>query len=760
MRLTMSPDSIGPYRVTRILGQGGMGVVYAAHDDRLDRPVAIKVVRPDALVDSAALTRFRRGARAAARISHPHICPLYELGEHGDQPFLVMELLEGESLAARIDRGAVPVKEGLEISEQMLDALAALHRSGVLHRDLKPANVFLTPHGVKLLDFGLAHPIAIGDTTHEVALTGQGMMVGTPQYMSAERLFGRAADERADVWAAAAVIYEVFSGRAPFAGGSLPEIIHAIAYEEPAPLGSSPELLAIDRALRPAFVKEPSQRTPRVEALAAALREAAANPSTRSAETPRTGSTPAARRVTRFAALPLRILRADPETDFLAFSVPDAISSSLSSLESVTVRTPPSTAGPDPDLRAVGRELAVDVLLTGNLLRAGSHVRVSAQLTDTTDGTLIWSDVAQAPLADLFQLQDALTTRIVSSLRLPLSSRDRRALDQQAPASAEAYELYMRANQLMTDSAHWQDARALYERAVQLDPNYAPAWAQLGRARRVLAKWGGAAGAGLLPFAQAAFARALDLDPDSSIALDLGAYVDAELGQALQAMERLLQRGTRRPADSGIMAGLVTICRYAGLIAPSLAAHGRAVANDPGVRTSICWTHFLVGDWEAAIQTDVGKPPFAALISQLALGRLPIETLAEVEAKLPAGAPRLGVSVYRYIEMGDIDRAVQQLDALRTDGFSDPEGWYLYAWALARRGAVRESLSLLARSVDSGYACYDALITRPQWNDLRSDPTFGQLVTKTQELVATAREVYERAGGPALLGALTPSADW
>jgi serine/threonine protein kinase/tetratricopeptide (TPR) repeat protein len=749
----MPPDSIGPYRVTRILGQGGMGVVYAAHDDRLDRPVAIKVVRPDVLADSGALTRFRREARAAARISHPHICPLYELGEHGDQPFLVMELLEGESLAARIERGAVPVPEGLEISGQMLDALAALHRSGVLHRDLKPANVFLTRHGVKLLDFGLAQPIAIGEATHEAALTGQGMMVGTPQYMSAERLFGKPADERADVWAAATVIYELFAGRPPFVGGSLPEIIHAIAYEEAPPLGSTSELLAIDRALRPALVKDPTQRIPRVDTLALALQEAVARPITRATEMPRSGSSPAIKRVTRFAAMPLRILRPDPETDFLAFSVPDAISSSLSSLESVIVRTPRSSPGSEPDLRAVGRELAVDVVLTGTLLRAGAHVRVSAQLTDTADGTLIWSDVAQAPLADLFQLQDALTTRIVSSLRLPLSARDRRALEQ-APASAEAYELYMRANQLMTESSHWQDARALYERAVQLDPNYAPAWAQLGRARRVLAKWGGAAGAGLLPFAQAAFARALDLDPDSSIAIDLASYVDAELGQAPQAMERLLQRAARRPADPGIMAGLVTICRYAGLQAPSLAAHARAAANDPAVRTSVCWTHFLLGDFEGAIRTDVGNPPFAAIISKLALGRLELAALEELEAKVAPGAQRLGVGIYRHAETNRIDLAVENLTALRDAGFSDPEGWFLYSWALARKGAGPEARELLARSVESGYACFENLARRPEWDHMRGDAVFDRLLERTRELVAEARAVYERAGGPALLGPL------
>ena len=195
---------------------------------------------------------------------------------------------------------------------------------------------------------------------------------------------------------------------------------------------------------------------------------------------------------------------------------------------------------------------------------------------------LLWSDVAQAPLADLFQLQDALTTRIVSSLRLPLSARDRRALDQQAPGSAEAYELYMRANQLMTDSAHWQDACALYEKAVQLDPGYAPAWAQLGRVRRVLAKWGGEAGTGLLPLAQAAFARALDLDPDFPSRSTLGptwTRSSARRRKPWSACCSAQRGGLRMPASWRAWS---TICRYAGLLGPSLAAHGRAVASRSG----------------------------------------------------------------------------------------------------------------------------------------------------------------------------------
>ena len=188
-------------------------------------------------------------------------------------------------------------------------------------------------------------------------------------------------------------------------------------------------------------------------------------------------------RLARFVALPLRVLKPDPETDFLAFSIPDAVSVALATLASVVVRSPQTAwSGTNLDVRTIGRDLSVDVVLTGTILRAGQRVRVSAQLLDASAGTLIWSDVAQAPIEDLFQLQDTLTDRIVTSLALPLSRRDRQSLARQAPSSAEAYELYLRANQLMTNPEHWTEASSLYERAISLDPGYALAWARLGRA--------------------------------------------------------------------------------------------------------------------------------------------------------------------------------------------------------------------------------------------------------------------------------------
>ena len=734
-------ERIGRYKITRLLGEGGMGVVYAAHDDRLDRPVAIKVIRPEALADDGARARFRQEARTAARVSHPHICALYEFDEDAGQPFLVMELLDGEPLSARLDRGPIAMAEALPIADTMLDALAALHRRGIVHRDLKPANVYLTPHGLKLLDFGLAQPLSGDEQTRQLSLTGRNVVVGTPQYMAPEQLLEGRVDERADIFSAAVVVYEMLSGQSAFAGSTLTATLHAVGYLEPAALKGSTEVEKVDHVLRRALAKNPADRFARAELFAAALRDALAAPDPK----------PTRRRQrTRFVAVPLRVLRPDPETDFLAFSIPDAVSVALAALESVIVRSPQAATTPA-DVRALGRDLAVDVVLTGTLLRAGGHVRVSAQLADAEAGTLIWSDVAQAPIEDLFQLQDTLTSHIVSSLALPLTTRDRQSLDRHAPASAEAYELYLRANELARNPDHVNEARELYERALEIDPMYAPAWAALGRTRRVIAKWGGKDGIGLLPQAETAFRRALELDPELSMAHDLAAYVDAELGRAAEGMERLLRRAATRRIDTGVLAGLVTTCRYAGLFDESKAAHARAVMLDPARTTSVAWTHFVLGDYDSAIKAETGTPPYCALLSKWLTDRLTADGWRDEEAKTTAYGARLAVGAYRAIAEGAVDEGVNKLNELRDSGFADPEGWYICALLLARAGAATHALDFLTLSVDGGYCSYTALISRPEWSLLANEPAFAVLVERTAGMLANARARFESAHGADVL---------
>src|SRR5438093_5567101 len=311
------PARIGHYAITGKLGQGGMGIVYSARDERLGRAVAVKMMSLGG--DETARRRFWREAKAAASVNHPNVCQLYEIGEDRGELFIAMELLEGESLAERLRRGPLNVSETLPIGLGILAALSALHGRGIVHRDLKPSNVFLTPHGVKLLDFGLARTSdaevtrSLGSVTE---LTSPGMVMGTPRYMAPEQVTGEPVDVRSDLFAAGAILFEMLAGRPAFAGRNVVEILHATLHEQPPALMGSPAVAALDRVIRRALAKRPSERPSSAEAMAAELRAVRGDFG---------DETPAlARALTRLVVLPFRVLRPDPATDFLAFTLADA----------------------------------------------------------------------------------------------------------------------------------------------------------------------------------------------------------------------------------------------------------------------------------------------------------------------------------------------------------------------------------------------------------------------------------------------------
>ena len=268
-------SSIGHYKITRQLGVGGMGVVYAALDERLGRTVAIKMISENSQYPRAR-ARLWREARSAAGINHPNICQVYEIGERDGDPYIVMELLEGESLTERLKRGVLPVGEATRIALEMLEALDALQARGLLHRDLKPSNTFLTPHGVKILDFGLARTAVSEDLTRqsdgESSLTATGTIVGTPRYVSPEHLQGKYLDARCDLFAVGTILYEMVAGRPAFAGSTPLQIFHAILHEQPQPLEGSPELASLNPIVIRALAKRPEERYPSARAMADDLR--------------------------------------------------------------------------------------------------------------------------------------------------------------------------------------------------------------------------------------------------------------------------------------------------------------------------------------------------------------------------------------------------------------------------------------------------------------------------------------------------------
>ena len=745
------PRTIGPYEITGTLGEGGMGIVYAARDERLNRTVALKMIRRD-VSDPAAADRLRREARAGATVNHPNICQLYDIGAEGGELYIAMELLEGESLAARLARGPVPLGEAVKIELSTLSALEALHQRGLMHRDLKPSNIFLTPHGVKLLDFGLARAVEEHEQDRETRLTMPGMLIGTPQYLPPEQLLGRTLDPRGDLFAAGAVLYEMLTGKPPFSGSSVPELVHAIVYEHPPALGGSPAIAAIDRVIHKALAKRPQDRYQTAAEMAEDLRAASLLVDSGSFSRP-------PRPMTRLIVLPFRVLRADPEIDFLAFGLSDALTTSLSGLDSLLVRsslTASMFSGDSVDPEVIAAKAGVDAVLTGTLLRSEDQVRVTAQLAEVPSGTVRWSQAMQVKLIDIFQLQDTLTSRIVESLAVPLSGRDKEVLKHDVPATAKAYELYLRANQVAHQVRNWTVARDLYRQCLDEDPHYAPAWARLARIYRLLGMYSGDSAEEHYALADGAFRRALELNPDLSIAHNLFTVVEIETGRAREAMERLLQRARVRSADPELFAGLVQACRYAGLQRPAVAAYEHARRLEPQIRTAVNHAYLMAGDYERAIDADQDDPPLVTALALDLLGQRD-RAIDHLRAQIEPGMPPL-IRLFLQLTLACLeDRRDEAWDAsaeiLRMWRLRDPCATYYLARALAR---VRhtEAPDLFRRAVEGGYHCAPFYEHDPWLQPLRDDPAVASVFELARRGYREAAAAFVAAGGERLLGPL------
>jgi DNA-binding winged helix-turn-helix (wHTH) protein/tetratricopeptide (TPR) repeat protein len=463
---------------------------------------------------------------------------------------------------------------------------------------------------------------------------------------------------------------------------------------------------------------------------------------------------PAPGSTTRLIVLPFRLLRPDPEIEFLAFSLPDAIINSLSGLESLVIRSSlvaARFAGMAVDPAAIAVEADVDVVLAGTLIKSGEQLRVAIQLTEVPAGTLLWSRTWQLSIGDLFQVEDELAGRVVESLALPLTARERGLLKRDIPSTGKAYELYLRGNQLSQDPKQWHVARDLYERAVAEDPRFAPAWARLGRIHHVTGKYQESGGTESLDLAEAAFNTALAINPELPLAHKLFAQLEVDLGRGLDAMVRLL--GRARSADADVSAGLVSACRYCGLLDASAAADARARRLEPHIRTSVAHTWFLRGDYDRLAALKLAENPYIGAIALAALGRggEAVAALQALEATTRTRLRDFMIAARTLIE-GRRDDSVAAVERIVASNFRDPEGLFYLARHLAHLNETDAALRLLRRVIEGGFFCYPAMDGDAWLEPLRRTPEFAALIRQAQARHAEAAAAFARLQGDVLLG--------
>lgn len=524
--------TLAQYRVTAKLGEGGMGEVYRATDTKLKRDVAIKVLPDEFTQDEDRRARFEREAQLLAQLHHPNIAAIFGLEEWGGVRAIVMELVEGPTLAERLLAGSLPVNECLAIARQIAEALEEAHGKGIVHRDLKPQNIKITSAGkVKVLDFGLAkrHPTASGPRLDEAITeslgTRAGTLLGTVGYMAPEQVRGEDVDGRADIFAFGCVLYEMLTGRRAFERPTAIETLSAILHEQPVPASRSRRDLppSADRLLTHCLEKDRARRPASGRELGEQLAAIRGGSGTEDADVP------------SLAVLPFADMSAEHDQEYFCEGLAEELLNSLARIRGLRVASRTSSfqfKGLAADTREIGERLGVRAILDGSVRKAATRLRITVQLVDPTNGYQLWSERYDRELVDVFEIQDDIARRIVEALEVRLLSGEFRGRRDGGARDANAFDLYLRGMNFFYRGTRrdFEFAQELFRKAIELDGRYASPWAGIADCNSQIFREFDRR-AQYLEEARTAAARALELDPESAPA-------HASLGFALSLADQ------------------------------------------------------------------------------------------------------------------------------------------------------------------------------------------------------------------------------
>src|SRR6266446_59775 len=538
----MIGKTIAHYRILEPLGAGGMGEVYRAHDLHLDRDVAVKVLLRGSLGDPAARERFRREAHALSRLSHSGVATIFDFDTQDDVDFLVMEYVPGGTLQSRLRKGPLDLDELTRLGAEMGDALEAAHRLGFLHRDLKPGNVVLTAAGTpKILDFGLAGLLHASQTA--TALTQAGAVFGSLPYMAPEQLRGEEGDSRTDVYAFGAMLYEMATGRRPFEKDRPEALMFEVLHGATRPVRSlRPEIPPeLERLIESCLSKNPESRPASAGAVSHLLR--------RARETAGRHQEPAPDVIRSLAVLPLQNVSRDPAQEYFADGMTEALITELARVKALRVISRTSAMkykGVQKAIPEIARELNVDAILEGSALLVGKRVRVTVQLVSAKVEEMLWGDRYDGEIEDVLDMQSRVAETVAKEIAVHVTPREAKELAKRQSVNPEAHVEYLKGRHTASGGSPQaiELAQKHYERALELDPTYAPAWAGLAHCHNVRA------GRGMAPPAQAnaqareAAMKALDLDDSLAAAhsvLGSVAVDERDFPGAIRSLQRAVE---------------------------------------------------------------------------------------------------------------------------------------------------------------------------------------------------------------------------